>query len=81
MAGLGRGPGKREREREKRQGRKRKRRGLAKETRLLKAKRGDTPSGPTEAGPPEATKTVELLLSTGSLTKEGEGGGKGRGTY
>ena len=47
----------------------------------MKAKRGDTPSGPTEAGPPEATKTVELLLSTGSLTKEGEGGGKGRGKY
>ena len=81
MAGLGRGPGKREREREKRQGRKRKRRGLAKETRLLKAKSGDTPSGPTEAGPPEATKTVELLLSAGFLTKEGEGGGKGRGKY
>ena len=39
----------------------------------VEAKRGDSPSGPTEAGPPEATKTVELLLSTGFLTKEGAG--------
>lgn len=37
------------------------------------AKRGGAPSGPTEAGPPDATKTAELLLTTGFLTKEGEG--------